>query len=357
MKAAAAMSYPLSVIKMALPVCFALRIPVAIWGPPGSGKTQMAQQLARELEAKMYTLNLATMEPTDVGGHPYPIQRGDRTLLSWIHSDDAIPFVTPEREDELSILFADEFDRCPQQTQNPFMNLMWEREINGRKLCPSTMIVCAGNGTTDSGTTPITEAMATRCVHLYVNSSTPQALEGWDGWAQRQGVDPWMRAFARYRQNLIVGKDPTYTEIQRPNQRTAYNAYLITQFCKTVPWGREVLEPLVYGAVGQLSGREMIAFWKMSDAAPTAQEIVANPLTTPVPLDVGVLWALGRYLIDAAGNGGAGEKVKYTEAFATYALRWPEEARADWMRTASTKLPSLVGTKQFREWESHFVAA
>lgn len=353
-KAPAAITYPMVVLKKAILLLLAAKKPIFLWGGVGLGKTSLFYQIAEELESRLYLINLGTMEPSDVGGHPYPMMRGTlnpRHVLTWIQSEDLLPFVNPDREDENSIVLFDEVDRCGQQTQNASMNLIRDRHINGHRLCPSVSVACTGNGLSDGGTTPITTAMATRGVHLYVQTSSPQALDSWDSWAEAKGLNPALRGFARYRQSLVVGPEPTFTELQRPTPRTLVDAWEMMELCATVPWGREVIEPLVYGAVGQVTGREMIAFQTMFAGAPTAAQIVADPTSTPVPNDVGVLWALGRYLCDAAANGGAGEKTTWTAAFAEYALRWPEETQADWMRTSSTKLPSLVGTKAFKKWE------
>ncbi len=351
---AAAEKYPLSTIKQAAAPCIALKIPVFIWGGVGTGKTSAVRQLCEEIGARMYGLNLSTMEPTDVGGHPHPVEFNGRKILDWIQSENHLPFVTPERTDEVCIVFADEIDRAFPQTQNPFMNLMWEREINGRKLVPSCSFICAGNGVTDSHTTPISKAMATRGVHFYVRTSSPEALESWDGWAADNEVPSWVRGFARYRQQLIIGDEVPFPELQLPSYRTLMIANRLIDFCGQVPWGDAVVEPLVFGSVGQVVGREMLAFRQMFANAPAADEIKNNPDSAPLPADIGVMWAIGRYLIDHAAPNGVPEKVEYTRSFARYVLRWPDEPAADWMRAASAKLPSLAGTQEYKRWEKTF---
>jgi hypothetical protein len=111
---------------------------------------------------------------------------------------------------------------------------------------------------------------------------------------------------------------------------------------------------LVFGTVGQVTGREMLAFQSMFASTPTAEAIAADPAGCPLPQDVFVLWAVGKYLTDTAANGSRGEKSDWTRAFARYVLRWPEEAAAEWFRDASTRLPSLVGTTEYRQWELTF---
>jgi hypothetical protein len=195
--------------------------------------------------------------------------------------------------------------------------------------------------------------MATRGVHLYVETSTPRAIESWDTWAEDKGVAPWFRGFARYRQSLIVGAEPSYPELQRARFRTGVMAWELMEFCASVGWGGDVIEPLVFGSVGQVVGREMIAFNRMFEGCPTAEAIANDPGGVPLPRDIGVMWAVGRYLIDTAGNGGT-EKPALTRAFAKYVNRWNEEPAADWMRYASTRLPSLVATAEYAAWERTF---
>jgi MoxR-like ATPase len=45
---------------------------IGLWGPPGMGKTQMFEQVAEEIGAKVAVFLTATMDPTDVVGVPHP---------------------------------------------------------------------------------------------------------------------------------------------------------------------------------------------------------------------------------------------------------------------------------------------
>lgn len=340
----------MSIVKKALAICTYVKQPVVMWSGTGSAKTSVTYQLAEETDSKLYLINLSTMEPTDVGGFLMPVEVKGRKIIEWLMAEDRLPFITPDRQDQRCIVFFDELDRCYQQTQNAAMTLFRERAINGRHLVPSCSIIGAANGISDTGTTPITKAFATRATHLFVATSSQAALASWDDWAERKNMPPWIRGFARYRQPIIVGPELSFPEIQRPNNRTLVDAWRLCEACDKVTWGSEAVEPCVYGTVGQEVGAEMLAFRRLFTSTPTPEAIHADAAGVAIPKDVGVLWAVGRYLIDCANNDGK-EKTDWTRSFARYVLRWPSEPANDWFRSASTRLPSLVSTKEYKTWE------
>jgi hypothetical protein len=350
-----AMTYPLITIKKAVLACIACKIPVAVWGGVGIGKSSLINQIARDLKRTMYDLRLSDKEPSDLGGIPYPItgEDGATRHVEWLIASGRIPFRTPGRKDEDCILFMDEIDRTETATQNVALQLLLDRCVNGHQLVEGCSIVAAGNGTSDSGTTPLTSAAAGRMVHLYVDTASRAAVESWDKWAERNGVSPWMRGFASYRQSHFMGEAAEFVEMQAPHPRAQNMADRLIQFCDGVEWGESVIEPLVFGAVGQVAGREALAFRKLFLSCPTPEQIEADPRNTAIPSEFGVCWALGAHLINIAANDG-NEKKHLTKAFATYANRFPEEQRGFFYQAASVRCQSIVNTPEYKAWEKAF---
>jgi hypothetical protein len=356
-----AKTYGLGVIKQAIAVCIHCKRPAIIWGGVGVGKSSLVALLASELEIDLWDLRLSDKEPSDLGGIPFPVKGEDGSHRVTYLTNSLIPFLGTRLpngetvgEDYVGILFIDEMDRADKSVENVALQLLLDRQVNGHRLPAGVSVIAAGNGMSDNGTSVISDAAATRLVHFYVDTQSAEALDSWLDWAQANGIDPALRGFAKYRQPIFAGSDTSFIELQKPTPRTSTWAAELARTCEALPFGHRVLEPLVYGAVGQLAGREMIAFFKLFQSCPTLEQIVANPKQVMVPTGTdafGLLFALGQHLINANTREGQEDDTTRTAAFATYANRWPEEQTAHFFKSASRTLTSIVHTPEYRAWE------
>jgi len=57
--------------KKSLLKAFKVKRPLFLWGPPGIGKSELVEGIARELGGLMIDLRLGQMEPTDIRGIPF----------------------------------------------------------------------------------------------------------------------------------------------------------------------------------------------------------------------------------------------------------------------------------------------
>jgi hypothetical protein len=356
-----AKTYGLGIIKQALGVCIACKRPAVIWGGVGVGKSSLVSQLARELEIDLWDLRLSDKEPSDLGGIPVPVTETDGNRCIVYLTNCLIPFIGTRMpdgriidKDYEGILFIDEIDRADKSVENVALQLLLDRQVNGHRLPDGIAVIAAGNGMSDNGTSAMSDAAATRLVHLYVDTESAESLDSWQDWAQVRNIDPALRGFAKYRQSVFTGEPTAFLELQKPTPRTSTWAAELARACEGLPFGHRVIEPLVYGAVGQVAGREMIAFFKLYDECPTVDQIVANPRQTTVPTGTnafGLIFALGQHLINTNTRDGAEDKPEHTAAFATYASRWPEEQTAHFFKSASRFLSSIVQTPEYRAWE------
>lgn len=349
-----ALATNLVTIKKALMVALALNLPTVMWGGVGVGKSSLVAQLCKELEYELFDVRLSDKEPTDLGGIPFPIEKDGHRSITWLAASNLIPFITPARPDVKGVLVFDEIDRSEKQTENAALQLILDRRINQHELCPSVRILAAGNGTSDNGTSVLSDAAATRMLHLYVDTSGEKALASWQGWAVRSDVSAVMRGFASFRQELFLGATPKFTELQRATPRTFSWAGRIAEYCDTLSWGDGVLEPLIFGAVGQVAGREFLAYRKLFHECPKPEVIAADPIGTRLPSEFGIFFALGQQLLSVASHNLTKEEPELTRKFATYVGRWADEQQAHWFRTASEHLPTLINTPEYKAWEKSF---
>jgi MoxR-like ATPase len=59
-----------SEISQALTICITAKQPVVVWGAPGIGKSQVAQQTAASLGRKVIDVRASLLDPVDLRGIP-----------------------------------------------------------------------------------------------------------------------------------------------------------------------------------------------------------------------------------------------------------------------------------------------
>lgn len=353
-----AKAYGLGIIKQSVAVCVSLDVPLVIWGGVGVGKSSLVRQLAEELGIPLYDVRLSDKEPSDLAGIPAPDHSTGRIVYM---VSDLIPFVgitlsdgTVVTDDYECLLFLDEYDRCDKATENVSLQLTLDRVVNGKRLPKKCRILAAGNGSSDNGTAVLSDAAATRLVHFYVDTQGSEALDSWERWADNEGIGEDLKGFARWRQPMFTGSASEFLELQKPTPRTFVAASRLADACDTLPFGEDVIEPIIYGAVGQTAGREYLAFRKLFKACPTQSQIVADPVNATLPQgehQFGLLFALGSHLLTANTRDGAEADKAVTKSYATYAGRWPEEQKAHFFKRASRVLTSIVHTPEYKRWE------
>jgi hypothetical protein len=365
-----AVAFPLGVIKQAISVCFtpSLNLVPVIWGPVGWTKSATIKSIAEDLDLPLFDVRLSDKEPTDLGGIPYPTDKefnGQVQKVLTYLANSLLPWSDLYSNDYECILFFDEVDRTSVDVLNVALQLLLDRGVNGRKLSAGCHIVCAGNGSTDTGTTELTSAAATRLVHFYVETQGPRALDHWVDWANGNGIDPALVGYARFRPEVFGGPKQVYTEQQQSNPRTFTWAAAALNLLGQLPFDPEVGDAITFGLVGQAAGREYIAYREQLAKCPTFEQVVAKPEEAALPPvdQVGIPYALGeafvnRLLDPTAEARGLSPEVnrEHTKAVAVYFTRIAttnpaqREAVAWFFRQAGHKVPSLAGLPEYKQF-------
>lgn len=363
-----AVAFPLGIIKQAIAVCFtpSLNLVPVIWGPVGWTKSATIKSVADNLGLPLHDVRLSDKEPTDLGGIPYPTDKeinGEvQKVLSYL-ANSLLPWADLYGDNYECVLFFDEVDRTSVDVLNVALQLLLDRGVNGRKLSSLCHIVCAGNGTTDTGTTELTSAAATRLSHFYVETSGPRALDHWVEWAHTNAIDPALIGYARFRPEQFGGPKQTYIEQQKPNPRTFTWAAAALNLLDQLPFEPEVGDSIVFGLVGQAAGREYTAYRQQLSKCPTFEKVVADPDKAALPTadHVGIPYALGeafvnRLLDPTAKDRGLSPEINpdHTKAVARYFHRIATEVPAHresvawFFRQAGKGIPSLAGLPEYK---------
>ena len=356
-------------------ICMAADIPFAVWGPVGIGKTAIVKQIAKKTGRKLYILRVSDKLPQDLGGTPMPVTPEDKdgkprisaAYLKYLMASGMIPFVTPDRPDEDSILFIDEIDRTDNQdTQNTAFQFLdgdgvdgAGRGVNGNMLVKGCRVVVAGNGGTDQYTTPLSEAFRRRVVHFYVEMETDQARESWDKWADEAGISGMMRGYFREKwasvmdlNNKTRNREITDLALANPDSFVKVDKLVDIANNPKLPFKtKDILPALIQGAIGHAAAVEFKDYMAWFGTAPTIAEIIADPQNVHVPdPDVdkraqGIFYPLTHSLVPAAKRDRA-----TAIAIATYGLRWPAEPKAYLFRELVAKYPEIATTDPYMVW-------
>jgi len=326
--------------------CFALLwragIPCNVVGGVGSGKTTAVVEFVEELNQatgngyKLWKLIASVMEPSDFGV-PVPVDGKLRHL-----APEFLPFDC----DDKGVILADEFDRAKPDVQNSFLQLLLGGEIHGHEISKDAYMIMTMNGESDIYTTPLSMAARTRVCTLYVSSNAQGTLESWDNWAEREGISPLMRGFARFRPELIEAHED-FEELSLATSRTRDMADAILIASEEVEFKTaDILMPCLSGVVGKAVAVELMGYKKMVDACPDPLEIIKNPETADVPDQPGILYAVGIALLGHV-QPDEGEKA---EAVVKYAVRMPKEICAFVLLRLGEKCPKVIATKSYLKW-------
>lgn len=163
-------------------------------GSPGVGKTQIVEQLAAGIGARLFDLRLTTIEPQDLRGLPYYDHEARTTV--WYRPEDL-----PSDPETPSVLFLDELTAAAPTLQPTVYGLLQERRVGRHVLPASVFIVAAGNMVEDGAIAyEMGTGLADRLIHLHVRAAATDWLENY---AVPKGLDPAVTAFIRTRPDLL----------------------------------------------------------------------------------------------------------------------------------------------------------
>ncbi len=229
-------------------------------GRPGVGKTQVVQELAARIGAKLYDLRLTTIEPQDLRGLPY--YDHDRMRTVWYRPEDL-----PDDPSRPSILFLDELTAASPHLQPTVYGLLQERRVGRHRLPDSALIVAAGNTVEDGAIAyEMGTALSDRLIHLLVQASAPDWLEHF---AIRRGIHPAVTAFLRARPDLLE----TTEDALRRGQTIA---------CTPRSWER--VSDIVH-AVTDRRSRDVMVAGTVGDAAAAEFAAVADEIAASLDVD------------------------------------------------------------------------
>jgi len=174
-------------------------IPLMLWGPPGIGKSDLAQQVAEELKYNLNDMRLAQMEPTELRGFLSPNRETHRA--EWYQLGD-LPERGPDGKGVKGpgILFLDEIDKAPTSVKSAALQLVLNRRVGPYQLPDDWDIICAGNREEDGCfAIPVGQALNNRMTHIEIQPD----IEVWTNWAHNHGVRMEVIGYLNFQPNHL----------------------------------------------------------------------------------------------------------------------------------------------------------
>lgn len=307
--------------------------PLMIKGPPGCAKTALVLLAAKKAKAEVVLMHPVVSDPTEFKGLPgFVKMTSGKTRAVFLPFGELRRLITAKKK---TICFLDDLGQAPAVVQAACMQLILARRINGHKVSEHVVFIAATNRREDrAGVTGILEPVKSR---FHTILELMPNIEDWSEWALANGVPPEVVAFVRFKPALILDPGPATNDlVNRPSPRT------VVHMAELYGAGLKSLEVLG-GAVGQGMAIEFLGFIKIWQSMPSLDMILAAPMATPVPTEIGALFAVATGLAFRVNKENAGNAIKYLG-------RLPDEYSVLGMRDACRQFPGVKSNPEFLKW-------
>ena len=275
----------------ALGVAVAARVPVLLWGAPGTGKTSAIRAMAATMGLPCETVIASIREPSDFAGLPIVV-------------GDGVRFAPPAWARRLAeagrgLLFLDELSTAPPAVQAALLRVVLERAVGDLTLPDEVAVVAAANPPEQAADGwDLSAPLANRLCHLswqtdpravadglaggWAPPVVPELPEGWQ--AEEILARGLVAAFLHVRPALACAPPSDAASAGRgwPSPRTWEMAARLMAAAGATGTGDEARAALICGAIGEGAGVEFLA-WLVEMDLPDPEEVLADPASFRLP--------------------------------------------------------------------------
>ena len=305
--------------------------PVLVWGPPGSGKSQIAQQVANQDGYRYVDIRALLLDPVDLRGIPW---RDEDGRTRW-----APPSFLPPTDSTASwLLNLEELASCVPMVQAALYQLTLERKCGEYELPPGASIIACSNRENDRG---VVHRMPTPLANRFVHLELRVDAQDWCAWGAAHGIAPQVLFFIGMRPELLHQFDPQSNTMAFPTPRS-------WEFVSNIVHQRTGLDAglersLFQGTVGEAAAVEFSAFLKVWRELPHPRAVIDDPENAVVPDNASALIALCGSLYRMADDINLG-------AIVTYAMRLRREVGEFLVGSCVRRDPDLQHSESFIRW-------
>ncbi len=275
----------------ALGVAVAARVPVLLWGAPGTGKTSAIRAMAEAMGLPCETVIASIREPSDFAGLPIVV-------------GDSVRFAPPMWARRLAdaghgLLFLDELSTAPPAVQAALLRVVLERAVGDLALPEQVAVVAAANPPEQAADGwDLSAPLANRLCHLTWQAEARAVADGLaGGWAPPEVPllpDGWqaeeilarglVAAFLHVRPALAIAPPSDAASAGRgwPSPRTWEMTARLMAAANAAGTSQDARSALIMGAVGDGAGVEFLA-WLIDMDLPDPEAVLADPSSFRLP--------------------------------------------------------------------------
>lgn len=310
--------------------------PGFVWGPPGAGKSDIVRAVADNMGLELRDVRLNLMDPVDLKGFP-SIEEVGTGKTKRRHMAFVPPDFLPMDPKSAGILFLDEMNSAAQSVQAAAYQLILNRRIGEYELPEGWAVLAAGNR---AGDRAVVHSMPSALANRFVHIDFEVDVDDWYNWATVNGVSDITRAFIKFRPNLLHSFNPGANERAFPTPRSWVFVDDVTQ--SKLPADTEY--ELVKGTVGEGAAAEYLAFAKLAAELPSAEEILLNPDTAPVPESPAARYAVCTMMDRKTTPNNFGRVLSYLERMESV------EYEVLFVRSAAMANRAITQCKDYVKW-------
>lgn len=308
-----------------------IKSPVLITGRPGIGKSEIVDQVCRELKHDLIISHPVVSDPTDYKGLPFA---GNNEYAEFLPFSDLRALMTAEKP---TVFFLDDLGQASTAVQAAAMQLILARQVNGHRVSDHICFVAATNRREDkAGVAGILEPVKSRFSIYELDAS----LDDWVDWALGKDWMPLTLVNAcRWKPDWITTWKPNKAIQNVPSPRN------VAEVGKLLAEG--LPSDLYFSAfasrLGPGAATELSSFYRIYNQLPSVEDIVKNPKKVAIPTDPSAQYALVGALVE-------GSKEDNFKEIVTFMERLGPEYGVMLMKDISKKKVELRSSRPFIDW-------
>jgi hypothetical protein len=305
-------------------------------GSPGTGKSDIVRNIAKEYNLELIDLRLSQCDPCDLAGFPMLNKDTEKAFYAPMNTFPLEGDPLPEGKSGW-LLFLDEMNAAAMSVQAASYKLVLDREVGLHNLHENVAIVCAGNKASDNAVVSrMSTAMQSRLIHLEMGVDH----EGWINWATNSGIDYRVIAYINFKPDILHNFDPNHNDKTFPTLRT-------WEFVSKLIKDEELMGPdylpLLSGAVGQGAGNEFYGFTKIFQDLPNIKDIIAQGDHIRLPTEPSVFYAITGLVSHHINESNV-------EALMKYVVRLPIEFQVVTLQATLRTNRALLSSPSMEKW-------